>query len=140
MSNFDVSKVGTGEGAQVHGHGLYFTEHEGVARDYRDNIRDTKLLESIRQRQTEIVRERDKIKEFGALFKNEFPEIQRYEKLEEEYNRLAERRHAPGHMYEVNINADHEKLLDWDKPLKEHSQVVGNAVCDAWKTHVSPET
>jgi hypothetical protein len=109
FSKFDLSQVGTGEGAQVHGHGLYFTEHEGVARDYRDNIRDDKLRDRIRHRQTEIVRERDKIKESGALFNKESPEIQRYEKLEEEYSRLAERRHALGHMYEVNINAGHEK-------------------------------
>jgi hypothetical protein len=31
---FDMSKIGTGEGAQAYGHGLYFAESEGVAKSY----------------------------------------------------------------------------------------------------------
>lgn len=34
----------------------------------------------------------------------------------------------PGHMYEVNIKADPEHFLDWDKPLKEQSQYVRDAL------------
>ena len=36
FSRFDASKIGTGEGAQAYGHGLYFAGNEGVARSYRD--------------------------------------------------------------------------------------------------------
>ena len=32
FDKFDVSKIGTGEGAQAYGHGLYFAENEGVAK------------------------------------------------------------------------------------------------------------
>ncbi len=35
---FDMSKIGTGEGAQVYGHGLYFAEHPGVAEEYRSRL------------------------------------------------------------------------------------------------------
>jgi hypothetical protein len=35
---FDASKIGTGEGAQAYGHGLYFAGNEGVARSYRDAL------------------------------------------------------------------------------------------------------
>jgi len=35
---FDLGKIGTGEGAQAYGHGLYFAENEGVARGYRDRL------------------------------------------------------------------------------------------------------
>lgn len=35
---FDASKIGTGEGAQAYGHGLYFADNEGVARSYRDDL------------------------------------------------------------------------------------------------------
>jgi hypothetical protein len=38
FDQFDLSKIGTGEGAQAYGHGLYFAESEGVARSYRDNL------------------------------------------------------------------------------------------------------
>ena len=38
FDRFDMSKIGTGEGAQAYGHGLYFAENEGVARSYRDAL------------------------------------------------------------------------------------------------------
>lgn len=38
FDKFDLSKIGTGEGAQAYGHGLYFAENEGVAKSYRDGL------------------------------------------------------------------------------------------------------
>jgi len=38
FSRFDMSKIGTGEGAQVYGRGLYFAEAKRVAEDYRRNL------------------------------------------------------------------------------------------------------
>jgi hypothetical protein len=38
FDEFDMSKIGTGEGAQAYGHGLYFAESEDVARGYRDAL------------------------------------------------------------------------------------------------------
>lgn len=35
---FDMSKIGTGEGAQVYGHGLYFAEDPAVAAYYKDAL------------------------------------------------------------------------------------------------------
>lgn len=35
---FDMSKIGTGEGAQAYGHGLYFAENPEVATDYRKTL------------------------------------------------------------------------------------------------------
>jgi hypothetical protein len=35
---FDTAAIGTGEGAQAYGHGLYFADKEGVARGYRDAL------------------------------------------------------------------------------------------------------
>jgi hypothetical protein len=40
---FDLSKIGTGEGAQAYGHGLYFAENEGVAKSYADALAQPKL-------------------------------------------------------------------------------------------------
>jgi hypothetical protein len=37
-------------------------------------------------------------------------------------------RSGAGHMYEVNIGADPEHFLDWDKPLSEQSQHVQDAL------------
>jgi hypothetical protein len=38
FDRFDLSKIGTGEGAQAYGHGLYFAESEPVAQSYRDAL------------------------------------------------------------------------------------------------------
>ncbi len=38
FDRFDINKIGTGEGAQAYGRGLYFAESEGVAKSYRDNL------------------------------------------------------------------------------------------------------
>jgi len=38
FDQFDISKIGTGEGAQAYGHGLYFADKEGVARSYRNAL------------------------------------------------------------------------------------------------------
>jgi hypothetical protein len=35
FDKFDISKIGTGEGAQAYGHGLYFAESPGVAESYK---------------------------------------------------------------------------------------------------------
>jgi hypothetical protein len=35
---FSMDKIGTGEGAQAYGHGLYFAENEGTAKSYRDGL------------------------------------------------------------------------------------------------------
>lgn len=38
FERFDISKIGTGEGAQSYGHGLYFAENEAVAREYEKRL------------------------------------------------------------------------------------------------------
>lgn len=38
FDRFSLSQIGTGEGAQAYGHGLYFAENEAVARGYRDAL------------------------------------------------------------------------------------------------------
>ena len=38
FDRFSMDKIGTGEGGQAFGHGLYFAEHEDVAKSYRDTL------------------------------------------------------------------------------------------------------
>ena len=38
FQKFDMSKIGTGEGAQAYGHGLYFADSPGVAEQYRKQL------------------------------------------------------------------------------------------------------
>jgi len=45
FDKFDASRIGTGEGAQMYGHGLYFAGNEDVAKFYRNNVRSGTLEE-----------------------------------------------------------------------------------------------
>src|SRR5512147_2394588 len=43
FDKFDASKIGTGEGAQAYGHGLYFAENPKVAKEYAINLANRDL-------------------------------------------------------------------------------------------------
>jgi hypothetical protein len=53
LGEFDASKIGTGEGAQAYGHGVYFAESPNVAKGYRkamtgrkyENIESNKVMD-----------------------------------------------------------------------------------------------
>jgi len=134
FDKFDMSKIGTGEGAQAYGHGLYFAEKEGVAKGYRDDL--TKSGTEGAQRRlkraggdidkaiTDTQQLADKYRSGGAnnyalAAEEDLRFLQKYKDTGE---------WTPGHMYEVNIRANPERFLDWDKPLSEQSNYVQNAI------------
>ncbi len=43
FDRFDISKIGTGEGAQAYGRGIYLAENEKVAKAYRDGLSGEKF-------------------------------------------------------------------------------------------------
>ena len=109
FDQFDLSKIGTGEGAQAYGHGMYLADSEGVARSYRDQLAPTQNLNDLIDKHggdgdaafTDLLTKGDyTASELDAMMK---------------YQRTGERPPA-GHMYEVNVNADPATFLDWDKP------------------------
>jgi hypothetical protein len=44
FDKFDISKIGTGEGAQAYGHGLYFAESPKVAEEYQKKLSGDQVL------------------------------------------------------------------------------------------------
>jgi hypothetical protein len=47
FDRFDASKIGTGEGAQTYGHGLYFAENPKVAAEYRARLAGVEPMEEL---------------------------------------------------------------------------------------------
>jgi hypothetical protein len=43
LGKFDSSKIGTGEGAQAYGHGLYFAQRKGTAESYQQRLRKASI-------------------------------------------------------------------------------------------------
>jgi hypothetical protein len=133
FDRFDLSKIGTGEGAQAYGHGLYFAEAEPVARGYRDKLTSGTYKTSAGEIFDPFTLEHLNIKvpayksidnaiERGFELLQTQPE--RRDLITRDLNRLMAARDAgavpnPGSMYEVNIRANPEQFLDWDKPAAE---------------------
>lgn len=124
FERFDISKIGTGEGAQSYGHGLYFAENEGVARSYRDALGRGNLNVGAAPTGTTGYKNIDieLFNRFGgdlekmiAAHPNPSPQLKAA--FDDIVARGGVKYDPAGRMYEVNINARPEQFLDWDKPL-----------------------
>jgi hypothetical protein len=134
FDKFRMDKLGTGEGAQAYGHGLYFAENEGVARGYRDALRfprvdspstvTEQILDDLNYHRGNVDGVRSAY-EVMIQRGDEAAQKMGREKLAELDSVVAAN---PGRMYEVDINTTPDRLLDWDKPLSEQPQAVRDAL------------
>jgi hypothetical protein len=162
FDRFSMDKIGTGEGAQAYGHGLYFAENEGIARGYRDELSPSlitvdgrvvespvtraaaqfspspddyiKALMSQRDRAVRNLERATSDPELGDMM----ADIYRSD-IAEVDAKIAELQplrggwfstKPGGRMYEVNVNANPEDFLDWDRPLSEQSANVRDALAN----------
>lgn len=141
FDRFSMDKIGTGEGAQVYGHGLYFAENEDVARGYRDTLKwkgtDWDNPESV----ASFWLERNKgdaaatklmlasTADQARKYPKNFPDAASNRAVEDAIALLdsgytGRGPESPGHMYEVGIHAQPEQFLDWEAPLSAHGETV----------------
>ena len=137
FDQFSLSKIGTGEGAQAYGHGLYFAENEGTAKAYRDQLSQgtTVVVDGVKRaintesgedlalmhlasgstgpQATAAIR-----RGFTPQYANEYESA-----LQKYAGRVQPIR---GRMYEVNIHADPETFLDWDAPIGMQGESIRN--------------
>jgi hypothetical protein len=113
LGRFRSDKIGTGEGAQAYGHGLYVAQNKATAESYKKNTTDAADRKVYNEKATWLNNEgrnldKDVLKE-------------KIEEMQKEYKRITSRR---GHLYHVRVNANPEHFLDWDKPLSEQHSTV----------------
>jgi len=140
FERFDLSKIGTGEGAQAYGHGLYFADNEAVARSYRDTLSkqkrsdpaywaDKTLPQDLTLAQgDELRRLGQKMRLNGNLPAEEMAQWKELHAIRRNYEGAIDAQAPQGRMYEVNINADPARFLDWDKPKFQQSEQVKAAL------------
>ena len=157
FEQFDTSKIGTGEGAQAYGHGLYFASHEPVAKGYRDALAQTRnpttsineLIEQMSKNSPQSrthkniqwymkqdpmlvkhVGDEDIVQHIHDALNGQNTDGTVSESALDAYGKLTDKlgRDHKGHMYEVHINAHPHHMLDWDKPLSEQSEHVRNVM------------
>ena len=119
FDRFDSSKIGTGEGAQAFGHGLYFTDKEEIARHYARKMLpeprygehyDADIDEGYRVLDSSGKVAKDKNGE-RLVFSNE--------KDAKDYIRDYKMK---GNLYKVTINKGRDDVwLDWDKPVEDET-------------------
>ena len=150
FDQFDTAKIGTGEGAQAYGHGLYFAEQEAVAKGYRDTLARVKGTAPERARSQLDNFRGDRAAAISWFEKNleaergkKFPDAQWIDDNAQVLDALRNGNIADksGSMYQVRINADPNDFLDWDRPLGQQPESVRASLERAGMGRmVSPET
>ena len=154
FDKFSMDKIGTGEGAQAYGHGLYFAENEGVAKAYRDNLAGLVPYKNA-DGPVSYWDFSEKAKNAALSVPGTHPDqvgqiVRQIETLLRDEKTVAKIKanYAPprgferqwnaaldavgdlkfaknkGSMYEVRINANPDDFLDWDKPWRDQPQKV----------------
>ena len=145
FDKFDMGKVGTGQGAQSYGHGIYAAESEAVSGrggTYDREFTAGKLGQSDTTAQQEAILRHmkpgvsdmdilDKLHRDGYVSKasDGHPDFDQAEAM---IKRIRENKSS---IYQVRLNVKPDELLDWDKPLSEQPESIRKAVSErGWAT------
>ena len=137
LGEFRAAKIGSGEGAQAYGYGLYFAEAPGVAKGYqtdlsrnlwKQNPPDDPIARATLERfNGDIQYAKDILKEQVAVLRENFSP--NFAAAERGLIALENYKPPTGSLYTVDIpDSMVEKMLDWDKPLSEQSESVQRAL------------
>lgn len=147
FNKFDMSKIGTGEGAQAYGHGLYFAEAPDVAKSYiPPNTQAQETIAGLLKKETaraqrysneggmEVYEMFNKGYTPAGIRANIDNLIESGEahpdyikKMEQAYKKATEiyKANPAGQMYKVDIPDESiPKMLDWDRSLDQQSPEV----------------
>jgi hypothetical protein len=144
---FDLSKVGTGEGAQAYGHGIYLAENPGVARSYMNAGGDGKFLtitkngkhiygDALTDKHLAAIKALEEGAKDAGQFKHNTAYYAKRRTSDPEVQAMIDdlkdadigyKSHAS--FYTVDLPDEHiAKMLDWDAPLSEQPKAVQEAL------------
>jgi hypothetical protein len=135
FGKFDASKIGTGEGAQAYGHGLYLAESRGVATGYADKLSGSLPIELTVNGQALPFEDAARLA-FGEPVSKALTASGAANKQEAWFG-LADALRAKGmtaapqygNLYKVDLPDEQiAKMLDWDKPLSQQPQEIMSIV------------
>lgn len=148
FDKFSLDKIGTGEGAQAYGHGLYFAENKGTADFYRQAITDHPKFQSAvfnealaRHGLQDLTHGRGTLHQMLGEMESEGIDAATAAKRAQWQNielRSVDRDQLTrafddykrnglenkGHLYEVKLDANPEDFLNWDAKLGEQPQIA----------------
>jgi hypothetical protein len=141
FKKFDASKIGTGEGAQAFGHGLYFAEAPEVAEGYARNLANRDLANQGRlnahanaQRLAKLAGDPKYAADDVRFVLSNEPNHPQKRLLQDtlmflESGDFAKPLQTKGSLYKVDIpDKKIAQMLDWDKPLSQQPAYVQEAL------------
>lgn len=149
VDRFSTEKIGTGEGAQAYGWGLYFAENEKVAAEYRDalayksrrKLYDGGEFNADNPSHVAAFLGEEGVKEFVETGFVDWADTEGISKDQAQKaldwiksgRQVAKYELTPpsSNLYTVDLDVEPQDLLDWDKPLSEQSEKVQQAVAKA---------
>ena len=143
FSKFDASKIGTGEGAQAYGHGIYLAESPAVADSYRSALSssrtkfDGKPLSALNMLERDAA---DYVTTYGGkqqaldVLNSKLNAASKFDDLDylaKVRDRLINANVSveKGAFYKADLpDEEIAKMLDWDKPLSQQPKAVQDAL------------
>lgn len=138
FEKFDLTKLGTGEGAQAYGSGMYVAQNPTVAKEYKEKLSSTGsaqnlvskfggIDEGIAEAQRRIAHYQNLIAEGGGGAMDRAKSFLQIS--EKNLNDLTAMKQGlpenTGALYKVDLPDTHiRRMLDWDAPIKEQPIVV----------------
>ena len=126
QGGFDMAKIGTGEGAQAYGHGMYFAENPNVAKEYQKIVQGP---ESTAQHYLQMYKTPEiAISALeGGITPNLTAEAKKHSL--DAINVLKSGKELKGNLYKVDIPDEQiPNMLDWDKPFSKQTPEVQEAL------------
>jgi hypothetical protein len=142
FQKFDLSKIGTGEGAQAYGSGMYVAQNPSVAKDYAkvlasksmtidgqpiakdiNNYQVQKLVAEYGNDLPKLKTQLDKyVQDFTG---NPYADINSAKNISKAIDENKFNVNPTGNLYKVDVPDTHiRRMLDWDAPIKEQPMVV----------------
>lgn len=127
IDKFSTDKIGTGEGAQVYGYGLYFADNKAVAEVYKNRVVDMVSIGKIN----------DELDRLSKIIDSDSISYGKYKSdigrdANKKYHELMKERHTTrtkkGNLYQVELAPKENEYLLWDKPLSSQSKKVKDAI------------
>ena len=158
VDRFSTEKIGTGEGSQAYGYGLYFAGARETGEFYRridkgeakvlvdpdgNEVSINEFAEPLRrafeanwESPNPIKNSRNFLDGFNGQHYAETLGQESLDLAKRQLEELEAKNAKPvesGNLYQVNLKVEPEQLLDWDKPLSEQSEFVIQAIIDRSK-------
>jgi hypothetical protein len=144
FNKFDMSKVGSGEGNQAFGHGMYFAEAPDVARSYMPIFEEKQIQNEIFHAGGDIDKaiQNATLESMSLAGRKDVPLSTKQEVFDLIDGLKKIKQGEPltkGSLYKVDIPDEYvPTMMDWDKPLGEQSDFVKKAINNL-KKQVTPE-